>query len=406
MRRWYVFTLPAFMASIARAGGAAFDVEGAVRHALEHNPDVLAAAADVSAATARQRQAALWLQANPQVEAAAGPRDAGHTTTDYSVSLSQEVEIGGQHAARGEAARAGLDAARARLAWRRVEVAAAVREAFGRVLAAQRHLEITRDGETAAQEAMDAAEKRFRAGDIARIEVNAARIERGRSARERGRAEQRAAAALSELQLLLALPPGETMAVRGELTGPSTEPLEALPALIARAVRDRGDLVAARAELEGARAESALASRVRVPNPRFGVSFEHEEGAGVVQGVLGFELPAFDRNQAGRGAAAARVVQAEQALHALELRAEQEVRLAHLAVQTAHEAASAYAGEIVEAMRENLDLASRAYQAKQIDFTQLLLIRRDSLEAQRGYVDTLAELNSARAELRRALGAE
>jgi cobalt-zinc-cadmium efflux system outer membrane protein len=87
-------------------------------------------------------------------------------------------------------------------------------------------------------------------------------------------------------------------------------------------------------------------------------------------------------------------------------RAEQEVRLADLRLRAAEQVSSAYASEVVSAMRENLDLGNRAYQAGQIDFTQLLLIRRESLEAQRGYVDALEELNSARSELDRAVGRE
>ena len=265
---------------------------------------------------------------------------------------------------------------------------------------------MARESEGTAQQAMEAAEKRFGAGDISRIEINAARVERGRSTQERSRAEQRAAVALAELQSLLALAPDETLVVQGELPKPSAQQMQELPGLIDKALETRADLRAARAELEGARAESKLASREWLPSPRVGASFAHEESADIIQGLLGFDLPAFNRNQAGRGAASAHVVQAEQSLQALRRRAEQETRLAHLRLRVAEEAAAAYAGEVVSAMRENLDLGNRAYQASQIDFTQLLLIRRASLEAQRGYLDALEEMNAARAQLNRAVGIE
>jgi cobalt-zinc-cadmium efflux system outer membrane protein len=267
-------------------------------------------------------------------------------------------------------------------------------------------VEVARDGEKAAEQAMEAADKRFQVGDASRLEINAARVERGRATQERSRAEQRAATALAELQLLLALPPEEPCIVRGELAVAPIDQPETLDALITRAAESRADIVAARFDLESARAESKLADRQWMPSPRFGAAFSHEEGADIVQGLVGVDLPTFNRNQAGRGAASARVLQADQALQAVRRRAEQEVRLADLRLRAAEQVSSAYASEVVSAMRENLDLGNRAYQAGQIDFTQLLLIRRESLEAQRGYVDALEELNSARSELDRAVGRE
>lgn len=393
-------------AHAANAGGEIFDVETAVRHTLSNDPDVIAAQAEVAAAEARQQQAALWFQDNPQIEGSGGRRKGESTSTDYSVELSQQIEIGGQRTERIEAANAALEASRAHLAWRRVETVAAVRQSFGRVLAAERLLEVARESENTARQALEAADKRFGAGDISRLEINAARIEHGRSAQDRSRAEQRATVALAELQLLLALPPEETLVVQGDLPNPSTVPLEELPTSIAKALEIRGDLQMARAELESARAESRLAAREWLPKPRVGAAFAHEEGDDIVKGLIGVDLPAFNRNQAGRGTAAARVVQTEQTWRALRRRAEQEIRLSYLRVRAAERAASSYAEEVVSAMRENLDLSSRAYLASQLDFTQLLLIRRESIEAQRGNVDALEELNAARAELDRALGKE
>jgi cobalt-zinc-cadmium efflux system outer membrane protein len=385
-------------------GGELLDVQGAVRRALTSNPDIIAAQADVAAAQARERQASLLFQDNPAFEAAAGPRNDG-TNMDYSVEVGQKVEIGGQRSARIDAATADLESRRARLAWRRVEVAAAVRRAFGRVLAAERLVEVARQSAITGAQALEAAEKRFRAGDISRLEINTARVERGRTAQERGRAEQEVAIAVAELQRLLALPPEEALVVRGNLSAAHTEP-EELSALIGKALESRSDLQAARFDLLSARAASHLASREWLPRPRLGVSFAHEEGAEIVQGVVGIDLPAFNRNQGGRGTASARVVQAEQSLQAARRRAEQEIRLAHRRLRAAEETASAFATEVVNAMQENLDLGNRAFQAGEIDFTQLLLIRRESLEAQRAYVGALEELNAASVDLNRTLGRE
>jgi cobalt-zinc-cadmium efflux system outer membrane protein len=227
----------------------------------------------------------------------------------------------------------------------------------------------------------------------------------GRSIGERGNAERRAQLALGELQLVTGAPPSEVLVLQGDLPTTVDEP-PPLPVLLAEALRNRGDLKMAEAALEAARSEAELAAREGLPKPRLGASFAHEEGADIIQGQLGVDVPVFNRNQAARGVAASQVVAAEQTLATLRRRVEQEVRLAHLSLLTSRRAAAAYADEVVTAMRDNLDLSNRAYQAGQIDFTQLLLIRRDSLAAQRDYLETLAELNAAHAQLKRATGAE
>jgi cobalt-zinc-cadmium efflux system outer membrane protein len=55
-------------------------------------------------------------------------------------------------------------------------------------------------------------------------------------------------------------------------------------------------------------------------------------------------------------------------------------------------------------MEENLELGTESYRAGKIDFLQLLLVRRQTLEARHEYLDVLEELNAAQAQLDRALG--
>lgn len=60
----------------------------------------------------------------------------------------------------------------------------------------------------------------------------------------------------------------------------------------------------------------------------------------------------------------------------------------------------------LEAVTENMTLVDEAYRASRVDFFQLLLIRRETLEARIGDVDVdaLEELHAAAAELLRAAG--
>lgn len=385
--------------------GEPLGLAGAVERALAQNPEVRAAEAEVRAARARLDGASVLLAANPELSGAAGSRDgdAGRSA-EYELELSQRVEVGGQRGARVAAARAGVRAAEARLAATRGRIAAEVRELAGRAAAARLRVEVAEEARRLADDAAGAAEKRFRAGDVARIEVNGARRERGRALRAAVAAEQERLAVLSELALALGAEPAEApdvvFALGDERGAPSLE----LDGLVREALAARPDVSAARLDVEAALAESDLAARSAVPSPALGVSVGREEDQTVVLGTLSLELPLFARNQAERGVASSRVSQARIALAALERRAAQEVRLAAEGVRAARRILDAFDAATTAALAEDLALVTRAYEAGQLDFVRYQLLRREALEARRERIDALEALNAAEARLERALG--
>lgn len=301
-----------------------------------------------------------------------------------------------------------LGSAEARLASRRIEVAAEIREGFARWLGALQRERNAAEALDLAQQALAAAETRQSAGAASRIEVNAARAALGRAARERAGAAQRLAAARAAFVLLLGIEPSEPIEPQGELATDGNVPEVPLEALVEKALSQRPELRAARLEVETAAAERRLAAREALPSPRIGLSHSQEGDAGgnarITQGVLAFDLPVFNRNQAGRGVASARVTQAERALEALTRSVRAEAALAANRLATAKAAAQAYAGGLLGGLEENMQLVNEAYRAGKVDFFELLVIRRETLEARNGYVDALEELEAAKAGLARALG--
>jgi cobalt-zinc-cadmium efflux system outer membrane protein len=320
------------------------------------------------------------------------------------VALSQRVEIGGQRGARVASARAALGAAEARLIAAKVRVAAEVRELLGRVAGAGLRTEVAAEALGLAEQAARAAEKRFQAGDVARIEVNSARVERGRATRAAIVAEQERLAALAELELVLGTEPGTALEIAFGLEGESREAERGLGELVREALASRRDVAAARLDVTAAESEASLAARSAVPTPALGVSIAREEKANIVLGRLSIELPLFARNQAERGVASARVEQAQVALAALERRAAQEVRLAAERVRAARRMVAAFDPTTTAALAENLVLATKAYEAGQIDFVRYQLLRREALDARRDRIDALEALNRAAVQLERALG--
>ncbi len=124
----------------------------------------------------------------------------------------------------------------------------------------------------------------------------------------------------------------------------------------------------------------------------------------ILQGTLGISLPLFQRNQAARGISAARVAQAERTLQALERAVRLEVRLSIERLSAAQAAVEADSGGVLAALEENLALVNEAYRAGKVDFFELLIIRREALDARRASIEALEELNAARAQLKRVVG--
>jgi cobalt-zinc-cadmium efflux system outer membrane protein len=393
----------------AAAAAAPLTREQAVAAALERNPGIQALQAELEGARGRLRGASRLVRANPELEGAYGPRRVRgeEDGNDLSLSLTQELEVFGQRGARVDAAEALVAAAEGRLAARRVEVAAEVRTAFARALAAGQRHAIAEESLALARQELAAAEERFRSGASTRIEVNAARAAVGRAARERAAAAQQRSAASTALVVVTGADPAEPLEVVGRLEAEAPV-AGTVDALVEKALVTRMDLEAGRREVEAARSEARLARRAALPNPRVGVSYSEEgEGDGrarITQGILAFDLPLFERNQEERAAATARERLAEVALAALTRAARAEVVQARARVEAAAVAVEAWTGGQLDAVGENLRLVDEAYRAGKVDFFELLLIRRETLEARNGYVDALEELHAANAELLRAIG--
>lgn len=381
-------------------------MEQSVALALERSPRLIAQKAEVASAQAQLSGASLLAQTNPALQAAVGPRFRGAESTliDVNVGISQQLELFGQRGARKDAAAATVSASKARMAALQVDLAAEVREAFGKALAVEQELQLARDALALAEEGRQAAEERLKAGAASRIEVNTARVELGRAQKERARAEQQRTQTLAELRLLLGLEPTEELAPQGALPTEASS-LPALAELMQQATAQRADLKAATAEVEAAEAEVRLARKEALPRPSLGISYGREEGNDIIQGTLGIDLPLFNRNQAAKGISSARERAARETLAATERFVRSEVELAFNRYRTAQAGAAVFGGDVLAALQENLKLVTEAYRAGKVDFLQLLIIRREALAARLGYIEALEELNTAEAQLKKVVGA-
>ena len=163
-------TLPA--ASAAAPQTVALTLENAVQTALQQNPQLRAAAAELDANDGAVRQAGLI----PNPVLAVDQEDTRSSTRTTTVQLSQTLEMGGKRAARVELAQRGKDIAALDLVTRRSDIRAMAVQAFFDALTAQERVKVAEESLRIAGSGADAAMRRVTAGKVSPTEETRARV--------------------------------------------------------------------------------------------------------------------------------------------------------------------------------------------------------------------------------------
>jgi cobalt-zinc-cadmium efflux system outer membrane protein len=399
-------TLPAAVAAclLAHAGlaGPAPCAEGltldaALARARGRAPIVLAAARRLEEARGRA-QTLPALRDNPEIEAAVGRREDGRPH-DLVLGVSQTLELGGGRGARR--ALAGASVARETAALAEAERAAArhVASAFLRALQAEERIRVAESAEAFAADLRRVAQRRHDLGEVAALDVNAAVAALGRARAELKAAQAERASARGDLRVLLDLPADEPLGLSGRLYEPRQDDVDALVA----AAKARADVRVLEAELAEAEAEVRAGRAAAWPELTPALRYERDEGDRVLWGGLTVRLPIFDRGQERRAAGRVRADRIRQELAALQRAVETRVRTAH----AAHALRAAAAEEMqatLAAVDDSEQLARRSYEEGQIGLAELLIVRRESAETRRDWLEALLEAAQARYDLEAEAG--
>ena len=234
----------------------------------------------------------------------------------------------------------------------------------------------------------------------------AAVLERGRARSVAERAEASRLGASAELRRVLALPSDSI---------PRTEALPSTPTLgspefarLAVFARERRpDLVAAEADLLGARRGMTVARLGLVPNLRVSALGGEEGGSDHLRGIgIGLTIPLFYRGEAERGVAAADLATAEAVAVDVARRIDAELAASLAAYVRAHSAERRFTTEVLASASANVALTERALAEGEVGLTEVLLLRGTALGAQLEYLDVLTNNYEAWFELAAALGVE
>jgi outer membrane protein, heavy metal efflux system len=415
-----VVTEPDRVSSKYVDAAAGLSLAGAIAHALEHEPSLHAARADIEAARGMRVQAGL--RPNPMVSFFQQEEPAGmdrQTRVEVVWPLDLFRKPGRVHEAERE-----LEARRHAVANRERLLAAEVRTRYGEVAAAARELAVLHDliDAVSKQHALVAA--RAEQGATPPLERDVLRVELQRLESDRLLQVGVVERAMIDLKQVLG------MRVSSPLT--ISEPLERLVARDAgapltadgaAAIDGRPDVQEARARVQVAEAQidrSRREGRIDVnvvgmymrmdagfPQRAFGAGGGLEPIRGLFHYVAAgatVTVPLRDRRQGQTVAAEALRAGASSMFEATQLAAEAETAAARVRDDQAQRAVGVYTTEARSLARQNLIVVGQTYELGRATVFDVLAEQRRYLDLERAFTNALREAYDARQALRRALG--
>ncbi|MBA4291224.1 MAG: hypothetical protein C0439_19840 [Pseudomonas sp.] len=364
------------------------------RPLLEQDPRVAAARAGLE--VARQEASILGKSPYEWTAKALGQRrslDTGPRYREWNVGIERTIRLPGKGSADRNIGKATIEESEAQYGEALHESARELVSLWLDWLVAERGRELAASNLVAVQENLMAVDKRIRAGDASRLDLNFANAELAEQKRMDNDARTQAAAAWARLSARF---PGIS---RQSVLLPS-------PMLIAedenlwrdRIISENDMLKVMQSQLRIAQAQADRARADRVPDPTLGVYTASEVGGRErISGItLSIPLPGGLRDSRSSKALAA----AEVARNTVELKkreVETEIASALVTARGTYESLQ-IANEGALAMQENAKLVQRAYALGEGDLQTLLLARRQVTAAMNSAL--LAQTNALKAYYR------
>lgn len=377
---------------------------GILAFADQRSPLLAVARSRRSLADASRVAASVLLPTNPELSFSAGQRfGRSGSSVEVDLSLMQEVEIGGERAARIEAAEALSDLTEAELEQMRWTVHCDVHAAFHGSLIEQERAMLAARVVTFQREVLRVVERQISAGEAAPLALRLAQAEVAQAEQVSVAANQAFLASRIRLAQLSGWPTATPPTPAGEVDLPRDPP--PLQALRVTAGERLPHLRSAAARVREANARATVADREAWSRPSVGVSYRREgnpttEGAyDIVMGIVSVPIPSFQLHRGERAKARAEVTVAGAELDAAQQLLDGQIADARGEVVAAAARARAYGAEILPRFEENLTLLRRSFEIGEIDILALsvgrerfLRIQSDALGAQQDYFVALAGL--------------
>lgn len=376
-----------------------FTLDEALTAAGTSSPAIEAARSGVDAARAQRTVAGL--RPNPSIDAmsenvAGSGVYSGLRSSETTVGLSLPLELGGKRSARVAVAGAELDRATLEGAITRADLRLRVTQAYNDAAAAQRRAANAREQVGIAAGVLRAARVRVRAGRASPLEEQRADVARLNAEGAAERADRSAQVALANLARL-------TGREAGALDGAWFARIDLAGPRRPAGSRDTLAAAAAQADLTTATAQVRLARSQRVPDVTISAAARRLEASNDMAGVFGISvpLPLFNSGRVAVDLASAQRQQADARRRVALLDADQAIAAAEAEAANAATTARNAAGPTLVAAQEAARIARIGYREGKFGQLDLLEAERTLAETRATAIDALAAYHDAQARLER-----
>jgi len=383
---------------------SAVTLEEAMKMASEQHPRLQVAKQNIVAAEGELTEQSAYAY-NPElsVEPQRRSTNAGGTSTDYYITLSQGIEMAGKRGIRERSAQAALSTAGHEVEAIRRKLSIDAARAFVELFFSEHTLELRQSQSIGLQQLSLAVARQLEMGESNQLDVNLARSSYASSLNAELAAKQQLSLSRARFYSAIGQMNGDQV---GSLKLPMMQVDWELPDdPFDVALASRPELAALRSKLTQSDAQAALTKAQRIPDPSISVMSGREDGEQLIQLGINFSLPVWNSHRGAYKTALAEVArtQAELEWSEYQLRLELQASIHnHTSAMTA--VAGAYKAEAQQSAYDNIELARIAFKAGELDLEELVIHSSQGLDAQLTALAIMKQGWLARIRLAEVLG--
>ena len=401
-----------FVTPIVQALEGPHAVQDYIRFALDQNPEIQAARKQIEAQAHRVPVAGSLSDPMLGSTVFPGPVQTAAGQQELALTANQKLPWFGKLETRAGVAEAQTNVARAQLAAVELATVARVKQAYYELYFIQKAIAITKTDQKSLGDIRDVANARYKTNKVTQQDLLRAELEIANVERELIRLRQQMESAQARLGRILHISPETKMLALEELP-PANIPQD-VAWLQRRAVEARPELHARLAALARDRQSIDLARLDYMPDVTLGATWIDVASAGispVANGrdsfliTAGINLPIYRKrlDASVRSAEAKAVATARQYDSLKDMTLEQVVDL-FAQIRSQQDLLTLFREDILPKARLTLEVSSRAYNAGQVDFLQLIDNWRQLLRYQIAYRRLEATIRQKIADMERLVG--
>jgi cobalt-zinc-cadmium efflux system outer membrane protein len=270
---------------------------------------------------------------------------------------------------------------------------------FYQTLAAQRRLELANEFVQIADDAAKRTRQRREKGDASEPDALQTEIQLNQVELERQQAQMSLRASWKQLAAVAGCPDLAMSDLDGEL--PIAAEQFDWNVVYQRLLAGSPEVHSAQAGISQARANWERQEVQAIPNVSVMVAGGHDQATdnGMMNAQIGVPLPIWNRNQGNTYAAYSEYCRATQDLERRQLSIRSRLAATARDYDSASIAMEKYQSSIVPKAEEMLNLSEQAYEAGEISYLQVLIVRRTYFESNLGLVEAQSRLAASRALL-------